>query len=91
MVHIDLPPKSEISERMINETDIEIRVTDGSFPATFWKLTSTLCLELHQLGSIHTMPSHGQESFEFCKSMMIQHPDLKTTSPVAIYYYTKKP
>jgi hypothetical protein len=89
MVHIDLAPKGEISEKMIRDTDIEIRVNDQSFPPTIWKLTSTLRLELHQLADLHTMPSHGVEAFDFCKEMITNH-NLTTTSEVAVYYYTKK-
>jgi hypothetical protein len=89
MVHIDLAPLQPIPESVLDKTIIEIHTKDNSHPPTSWKLYSLCRLQLHQITSLMSMPSHGIPCFDFCKQMMQQYEQLKTTSQVAIYYYQK--
>lgn len=90
MVHIDLAPSSGIPASKVENTLIEIKTADNSFPPTYWKLSCLLRLELHQLTDYMTIPSHGLEAFEFQKQLLSSNMNLKTTSPVAVYYYRKE-
>lgn len=89
MVHIDLAPSQQIPDKVLQETLIEIRTVDESHPPTQWKLESIYTLQLHQLTSVSTLPSHGIESFEFAKWFISNNEGSNTQSKVAVYYYRK--
>jgi len=89
MVHIDLAPKQRISEQVLQSTIIEIKTLDESHPATKWKLESIYSLQLHQLTSVTSLPSHGMESFEFAKWFITNNEGVNPQTEIAVYYYRK--
>lgn len=89
MVHVDLAPSGPVRKSQLENTLIEIKTVDNSFPPTYWKLRDLLRVELHELTDIMVMPSHGVEAFEFQKQILSTNMKLTTSTPVAVYYYQK--
>lgn len=89
MVHIDIAPRQQISGQVLDATVIEIRTVDESHAPTHWKIESIYNLQLHQLTSVSTLPSHGMESFDFAKWFISNNNGATPQSDVAVYYYRK--
>ena len=89
MVHIDLPPKEPVSNKVLKETVIEIKTSDESAPSTKWRLDSIFPLKLYQLTDISTLPSHGLESFDFAKWFITNYEGSSPQTEVAVYFYYK--
>lgn len=89
-VHIDVAPKEFISESKLAALDLEIRTADNSHPPVKVKLVDLLRVELFHLSSVMTYPSHGVDAFTFAEKLMKENSELKTTSPMAVYYYVRQ-
>ena len=89
-LHIDVAPKDPIPESVIQNTQVEIRTADNSHPPVKAKLMDLLRLNLCDLAYIHTLPSHGLDTVPFIEKLMKENPELKPTSPMAVYYYVRQ-
>lgn len=89
MIHVDNAPRQQVTEHVLTSTIVEIITEDGSHPPTKWKLESIYWLQLHQLTSVTTLPSHGLESFDFAKWFIINNEGANSQTEVAVYYYRK--
>jgi hypothetical protein len=89
MIHIDLAPKQPVPGSVLQSTIVEIRTKDESHPPTNWKLESIYTLQLYQLTSVTTLPSHAMESFDFAKWIITNNEGVNPQSDVAVYYYRK--
>ena len=89
MLHIDKEPGIRIGQRQLDAFTIEIHTSDKSHPPTMWKLTDLIRLQLYQLPTSLTWPSHGMDMFEFAKEFISKNPDAATTTPMAVYFYQR--
>lgn len=89
MVHVSAPPVGNVYESILAQAVIEIHTADNSCPPTTWKLDDICRLKFCELQNCFTWPSHGVDVFDFYKYFMIEHPEVNSETPMAVYFYHK--
>ena len=92
MLEINFAPKAGISETQLRETEFEITWEDESIG--MYKLYDIIRLELFEMRSCFTWPSHGMTAFDFTTYFIQKNPQLfsleeKTPINMAVYFYRK--
>ena len=87
-VHVAPIRAASIPESKMNQV-YTIETEDGSHPPVDYRLFDLLRVELGKLCSLHTLPSHGVECFDFIDNFLKEQPETKLDLPMAVYYYIR--
>jgi hypothetical protein len=86
--HIDLAPEKMPTDKVLEDTVVQISVADKSHAPVEAKIAHIVPFRLAELTNLHTWFSHGMDTSEFIN---YQHIKKKVTADtmLALYYYKK--
>lgn len=88
LVHISDAPAHSVPESALGKI-YEMVAADNSHPPIKVQLISLQRFRLAEAIDQHTMPSHGQDAFDFIEQYMKDNPDAYYDKMMAAYYYKK--
>lgn len=87
--HIDIAPPGGIPESRMEDTVIEVKTADNSYPVIKTKLVNMIRLPLWKISDCLSFPSHGLDSVEFQTMMVGNNEKVNADTPMAVYFYCK--
>jgi hypothetical protein len=86
-IHIDRAPQKPYTQKLLDETVVEIYTDDKSALPSQWKINRIQVVPLDALGTWVTWASHGMDMADFWNWARGQ--GYNGSTPLAIYYYEK--
>lgn len=87
MVELNFAPAAGILESQLDSTVFNVTWNDGS--TGDYILYDLIRLELFDVLTVHSWPSHGMDNYEYVSWILSQFPDLKKTTAMALYFYKR--